>query len=192
MKPTPDLGDESPPRSTPPSSPSPPGTSTAAVWDHEHAIKNRLVCRTQKKISSSYQTVAMSEHLRTSSRDHPRVGERVRARWYTVTAAKNQDRGACPNRCTIARADFFCQLTHPLPPRDIAILILAGHARLGERVREHRQRALSYVYDQLNSALRRPSGSRGVCVGEKNMRFSGEGATGFWWNPDFTCPAQNM
>ena len=127
----------------------------------------------------------MPVHLRTSFSDHPRVGERVRAHWHTVTAAKNHDRDACPNRSARIGADFFCQLTHPLPPRDTAILILAGHARLGERVRERRQRALPHVHDQLNSALRRPSGSRGVCVGEKNMRFSGEGATGLWWNPVF-------
>ena len=71
-------GDESPPRSTPPSSPSPPGTSTAAVWDHEHAVKNRLVCPTQKNYSEHSRTVSMHDSFIRSFSSHARVGERVR------------------------------------------------------------------------------------------------------------------
>ena len=58
--------------------------------------------------------------------------------WHTLTTAKNQDRNPCKNRLVCHLRDFFCQLTHSLPTRDAAILILADHARLGQRVHEHR------------------------------------------------------
>ena len=71
-----------------------PDTSTAAVWAHRHAVKNRLVSQMHKKISKGAHTLSMPEQLTTSYSHHPRVGERVRAQWQTLTAAKNQDRDA--------------------------------------------------------------------------------------------------
>ena len=74
--------------------PGSPDTSTAAVWAHRHAVKNRLVSQKHKKFSEAAQREAMPEHLTTRSSHHPRVGERVRAQWHTLTAAKIQDRDA--------------------------------------------------------------------------------------------------
>ena len=71
-----------------------PDTSTAAVWAHRHGVKNRLVSQMHKKFSKAAHTLLMPEHLTTRSSLHPRVGERVRAQWHTLTAAKNQDRDA--------------------------------------------------------------------------------------------------
>ena len=60
---------------------------------------------------------------------------------HAVKFTGAQRRVACKNRLVELFPGFFCQLTHPLHPGDGENLNLAGHARLGERVHEHRQHA---------------------------------------------------
>ena len=84
----------------------------------------------------------------SSYSDHARVGERVRGSRHgrarndvPVTRINGQRCDACKNGLLEVFRDFLRQLTHPLDPRDGGNLTFANHARLGERVREHRHHA---------------------------------------------------
>ena len=121
---------------------------TAAIRAHDHAIKNRLVSLNQKEESRNLHVERMRQVLCASYSDHARVGERVRGPRLgracgdlLVTRIKIHRCDACKNGLVERSRGFFCQLTHPLHPRDGGNLNFADHARLGERVRERRHRA---------------------------------------------------
>ena len=73
---------------------------------------------------------------------------RSRARPWTSTAAAHtlmrnraREQSLCGNRLVGRVAIIFISLTHWLSPGDRAVLNLSHHARLGERVHEHRLHA---------------------------------------------------
>ena len=88
---------------------------------------------------------ALKEHPNPSFSDHARVGERVRGPphvdAHTSMRADSQRCDAGKNGFRVDYRGFFCHLANPLRPRDRASPILAGHARLGERLHEHRLHA---------------------------------------------------
>ena len=86
---------------------------------------------------------------------------------HAVMGINGQQCDACKNGLVVYSRGFFCKLTHPLHPRDGAILNLADHARLGERVQNTASTLEMHVRCRENSPPRPPLGSLGALVGEK-------------------------
>ena len=113
-------------------------------------------------VSIKAPTPATMHASESASVDHP-MDSRV------VMRINGQRCDACKNGLVGSSAYFCLQLTHPLQPRDVATLILADHARLGERVQNTASTLRMHVRCRENSPPRPPLGSLGALVGEKIM-----------------------